>query len=492
MPFRPTPMQPESKFAPPQQSEEEEKRLSNRPGEPQLLHAEPAILLDGEPFPPKQTYDPKFPEARRTRYVSADAPPAGDGSLEHPWRDLQEALSRLEPGDRLVLAAGVYAGAFRIGDACRDGTADAPIQVFARHAFLKAKGEGDVLTVERAHWQFWEVQIALLDSTAAGFVAAGTGAHDLAVDQSHIYEGRGPAVRVAAGSSGVVLSNCHIHQSTGVRIEAGASRVTLVNNHIHHNRTASVTVGGGPGGGGPARDLTLVGNRIHNDRGPALDLSNCERVTVLNHRLSNYRPDEEDRSGGEAIRVRAGCRDVVFEGDSVLEATTAFRVGDSEESGAPPERIFIRRSYLENQLTRESRALVVERGREVRFANNVVEGYTEPFRIGSARVSGVWIANNLVLKPALALTLESPTAASLFDYNVFGGESSLRANVGGASVEAPAWMKVHMPHSRVLPGLELEGGDLARVVGFSPVDAGTPVEGVAFRGAAPDIGVSER
>ena len=83
-------------------------------------------------------------------------------------------------------------------------------------------------------------------------------------------------------------------------------------------------------------------------------------------------------------------------------------------------------------------------------------------------------------------------AVSLFDYNVFGGESSLRAIVGGASVEAAAWMKVHMPHSRVLPGLELEGGDLARVVGFSPVDAGTPVEGVSFRGAAPDIGVAER
>lgn len=492
MPFRPTPMQPESKFPPPQQSEEDEKRTSNRPGEPELLHAEPAVLLDGEPFPAKETYDPKFPEARRTRYVSADTTPGGDGSVEHPWRDLQEAFCRLEPGDRLVIAAGVYSGAFRIGDACRDGTADAPIQVFARHAFLKASGEGDVLTVERAHWQFWEVQIALLDSNAAGFVTAGAGAHDIAIDQSHIYEGRGPAVRLAAGSSGIVLSNCHIHQSTGVRIESGASNVTLVNNHIHHNRSASVTIGGGPAGGGPARDITLAGNRIHNDRGPALDLSNCERVTVSRNRLSNYRPDEEDRSGGEAIRVRSGCRDVIFDSGSVLEATTAIRVGDSQESGRSPEHVVIRRSYFKNQLTRESRALVIDSGRDVLFVNNVVEGYAEPVRTASAAVSGISIANNLILKPAVALTLGSPGAVSLFDYNVFGADSSLRANVGGTPLDAVPWMRIHMPHSKVLPGLGLSGGDLAKVIGFSPVDAGTRVEGVDFRGAAPDIGVAER
>ena len=126
----------------------------------------------------------------------------------------------------------------------------------------------------------------------------------------------------------------------------------------------------------------------------------------------------------------------------------------------------------------------------MRFANNVIDGYAEPFRIWSQGVSGLRIANNLILKPAVALTLESADAANLFDYNVFGGELSLRANVGGVSVEAAAWMKVQMPHSRVLRGLELGGGDLAKVVGFSPVDAGTPIEGVAFRGAAPDIGVA--
>ena len=72
MPGRPKPPQPESKFPPPQQSEEEEKRLANRPGEPTLLHGEPAILLNGAPFPEKKDYEPGFPEAKRIRYVTVE------------------------------------------------------------------------------------------------------------------------------------------------------------------------------------------------------------------------------------------------------------------------------------------------------------------------------------------------------------------------------------------------------------------------------------
>jgi hypothetical protein len=491
---RPTPFDSETKVKPPQQSAEEEARTSNRPGEPDLLHGEPSVLLDGIPFPERRPYDPKFPEARRLRYAAGDAPTPGDGSLEHPWKDLQQALCALEPGDRLVVGSGIYAGAFRIAGSCRSGTADAPIQVFARHAFLKSDGHGDVLTVERAHWQLWEVQLALLDSESTGLVISGPDAHDIAVDQSHIYEGKGPAVRVAAGSSRITLSNCHIHQSMGVRIDAGASAVTLINNHIHHNRSASVTVGGGPAAtAAPAREISLFGNRIHNDRGPALDLSRCEGVSIARNRLSNYRPNEDDGRGGEAILVRAGCRNVVFENNSVLEASVGVRVGDPTQPGPAPEEILLKRSYFENKLTKDSAALVIEGGRDIRFQNNVVDRYAEPFRIGASGVEGVSIANNLILEPAVAFTLSSTGAVVVFDYNVYGGGAGLKAATGTppAKTDAAAWMAVHMPHSHVVQGLDLGGGDLAKVSGFSTVDAGKALEGVLYQGSAPDIGVAE-
>jgi hypothetical protein len=488
MPFRPTPLDRESKFPPPQQSAEEEARTSNQPAEPELLHGEPAVLLDGKPFPERIPYEPALPKPRRIRYAAADAKDAGDGTLEHPWKDLQVALCALEPGDRLVVAAGIYAGSFRIGGPCRSGTAEDPIQVFARHAFLKSSGSGDVLTVERAHWQFWEVQIALLDSESAGFVTRGPDAHDIHVDQSHIYEGKGPAVRVAAGSSRITLSNCHIHQSMGVHIDAGASQVRLVNDHIHHNRSASVTIGGGDASE-PASGITITGSRIHNDRGPAFRLSHCSGVTVTRTRMSNYRPDEDDKTGGEAIVVGSGCRDVTFSENSVLEASTAVRL--EAGSGPASEGTTFRRNFLSNRLTSDSVGFVVDGGTGAKIVNNVIDHYQDPFRIAAAGASGLVVANNLVIDPAIAFVLAAPRSALLFDYNVFGSSNPLPARIGTTEVVARTWMKAEMPHSRVVSGLELEGNDLGKVVGFSPVDAGKAVDGIPFNGAAPDIGVAE-
>lgn len=491
VPLRPTPPQPEPTLPPPQVSDAAEDPSPS--AEAELLPSEMAVLLDGAPFPEERPYDPKFPEARRIRYVAADASDPGDGSQENPWKDLQEALCKLEPGDRLLMAAGIYEGAFRVAGPCLNGTAGAPIQVFAKHAFLKPAGAGDVLTLERAHWQFSEMQIALPDSDSAGLVVIGADAHDVAVDRSHIYEGNGPAVRIGPGTARVTLSNCHIHESRGVRIEAGSSSATLVNNHIHHNRSASVSIGSGEAG--TAHGVTIEGNRIHDDRGPALDLTNCEKVTVARNRFSNYRlgDEEEEDAGGEAVRLRAGCRDVTFESNSVLEATVAVRIGDPEVARPdPPEEIFLHHNYLENRLTAESTALRIDRGRNVRFYNNVIDRYADPFVIAASGVQRVWVANNLVLEPKRAFTLLSPDAIAVFDYNVFGASPALPAVVAEDRVAASAWIKGHMPHSRLVPGAGLTGRDLNRIVGFSAVDAGTALEGIPFRGKAPDIGVAER
>jgi len=483
---RPTPLDTETKFPPPQQSAEEEARSSNNPVEADLLQGEKPVLLDGRPFPERQPYDPKFPNAKRTRFASNEATGPGDGTLEHPWKDLQQALCALEPGDRLVVASGIYTGPFRVAGACRAGTADAPIQVFARHAFLKSGG-GDVLTLERAHWQLWEVQIALLDSSDAGLVVRGADAHDVAIDQTHIYEGNGPAVVVASGASRVTLSNCHIHQSKGVRIESGASDVTLVNNHIHHNRAPSVTIGGGSATSS-ARHVSLLGNRIHNDRGPGLVLAKCDGVTARRNRFSNYRPDEDDGSGGEAIRVES-CRDAALSENTLMEATVAVRIGAGGGAAAAPESVAFFRNYLENSLTSDSTAFAIDGGRSIRINNNVIDRYAQAFRIGPG-ARALTIANNLVLSPATAFSLASLEAIALFDYNVFSVGNAWKADVGGSPVDA-AWMSAHMPRSRTVPDVGVSGGDLGKIQGFSPVDAGTSLEGTPFQGKAPDVGVAE-
>ena len=165
--------------------------------------------------------------------------------------------------------------------------------------------------------------------------------------------------------------------------------------------------------------------------------------------------------------------------------------GDPSESGPPPEIVF-QRNYLENRLTPDSTGLRIERGEDVRFVNNVIDRYFEPFRLAPAGVERVSIANNLVIEPRIAFILGSAASVSLFDYNVFGSGPDLKAAVGADRVEAAAWMALRMPHTRVVPGADLKGGDLAKIAGFSPIDAGKALDGLPFRGAAPDVGVAEK
>jgi hypothetical protein len=176
----------------------------------------------------------------------------------------------------------------------------------------------------------------------------------------------------------------------------------------------------------------------------------------------------------------------------VLEASVAIRVGDTSDATGPPERIIFHHNYLENRLTTGSTALRLERGRDVHFYNNVVDDYATPFWVASAGVERAAIANNLVLQPQVAFSLLSTDSVAFFDYNIFGAPASLRGLVGSDSVNAAEWIARRMPHSRIVSGVTLSGGDLGQITGFSPVDAGKAVEGISYRGAAPDIGVAER
>jgi hypothetical protein len=236
--------------------------------------------------------------------------------------------------------------------------------------------------------------------------------------------------------------------------------------------------------------VALLGNRIHNDRGPGVDLQVCDGVTIERNRFSNYRPDEDDHTGGAAIQVNPGCRGLRFQTNSLMEASIGLLIGAAADSAGGPRDVTVARNYLENRLTTEATAVAIESGGGVRIVNNVIDRYAEPFRIGPG-TSGVAIANNLILAPSIAFDLP-PAPLAVFDANVFGAAATLPARVGGSRVEAAEWLKAHSSASRVVPGVDLQDGDLGRIQGFSPSGAGRRVDGVPFEGKAPDVGIADK
>ena len=459
--------------------------------EPDRLRADPAVLMNGQAFPLLDEVKTKFREPRRVFYANSGAPADGDGSEAKPWKDVQKALCLLHPGDRLVLQPGVYTGPWVVGKGCRDGTADAPIQLFGEESFLHGGVEKNpLMTISRAHWQIWNPELVLGPAATAGVVVSGPGAHDIILDDLHIYDGRGHAIRIGEGSSRVTVSNSHIHQSSGVVVTGPAEGIVFTRNKIHHNFAGPITLAGGPAG--LVEDVVVSRNKFHNDAGPAVSMSAVRNVRLDTNKIYNYRPSGE--FAGTALRIGPDSRNVVVEGSFFAEATGGIRIG--ETGAAPPTDVVIRRNYFENRLTPDGVAVEIVAGRDVRVLNNTVNRYAVAFRGPSGAGAGerLTVANNLVLDATgVAMRFPQPAAVAYLDHNVFSGApGKVQVQLGAATADVEAHRAAgRMKNSRV-ERLDFVGRDLAKLGGGSLANAGRPFDSLTFEGSAPDIGVAER
>ena len=198
-----------------------------------------------------------------------DAPIAGDGTRESPWRGLQKALNRLAPGDRLIVLNGRYRGPVVIDVGAADGTPEAPITVyFASGAEIvgpqpdegsKPTALSALVTIARSHWRLEGL------NAIGGYVD--------------------PVLRVASTVEGLHLGSPHLRAASGsgIHVLPGASGVSLTDVHLHHlgslegrDRAASARYGS-PGAAPfaalvvPAEGATVAGGKVHHVFGaPAL------------------------------------------------------------------------------------------------------------------------------------------------------------------------------------------------------------------------------
>ena len=471
------------------------------PIEPDKMGNDPFVMLDGKPFPAAHPFEAKLPKPRRILYVAGAGPARGDGSEGRPWSDLQAALETLAPGDRLVVKAGAFPGSFRIGERCREGTSQAPIQVFFEGAILQPVTEEAALTLARAHWSLDGLWVVLANSGAPA-VAVAAPAHDVLINHAQIYQGTGSGVVVGAGAASVTVANAHIHNlgllakgrpSYGVDILAGARDVKVVASKIHHNASGSVRIGSGDGAAPDG--VALLGNRIHDDRRPGILVLRGRQVRIEGNQIYNYRP--VGRAWGQAVLVEDG-EDVSIEGNHIAEASVGVQIGRGDPGKAPrpgPRGVTVLRNYLENRLTGDAAGVVGETGRGVRVCNNVLDHYASGILFFGVAPGGWAAANNLVLDVSdTAFLIADQRSLSVFDANGFSPRrDSVDVQVGGETLSLSDYLvRGAMPKSRVARGVVLEGRDLAKVKGLETVDQGQALEGLTFAGRAPDFGVAER
>ena len=446
--------------------------------------------------------------AARTLYVSVKAAPGGDGSQERPWKDLQAAFRALSPGDRLSVGEGAYRGPFRIDASCRAGTAQAPIQVVFEQATFRGSDDAAILTVGRAFWRFERFSADLEESTTPAFAVEGPDARGVVVDRARIVGGAGTAARLGAGASDVVVANCSFSRSgrglppvgaIGISIEPGSSRIRIVGNRVFDRPSGAVRVGAATGASGalpPPADVVLEGNTFVGSRSPAILVTEAATLRISGNTILSTEWVGGLEGRGIVVEGGAGVR---IEGNHVVDASVAVQVGWIEPDGpgqSRPVDVLVARNYFERRGAPDASGVDVESGSNVRIANNLFDDVFDGVVLFGAppRTERLVIANNLLIGVSrLAFRADDLACTALFDGNLFSPRTpSVSVEIGGTTRDLRRYLfDGHMPRSRLVPGARILHKDLGRIEGVKTRDAGLPVEGVHFEGAAPDLGVAE-
>ncbi|HEY1252707.1 MAG TPA: right-handed parallel beta-helix repeat-containing protein [Thermoanaerobaculia bacterium] len=468
-----------------------------------------ALLLSGRPFPQVTPVKAVLAKPDRTLFVAAKkgdggASGSGDGSEGSPFHDLQAALRALEPGDRLRVGPGDYAGPIRIDETCKEGTRRRTIQVVFDSRAKLAPGGGvgaAALTVRRAFWHLSGTYVSLDQSASPGIAIEGD-AHDVLLDGARVSGGAGPSVSVGGGTVAVRVANARISKSrlersnpdaVGIAVLAGARDTLIANNQLSENPGGSVRVQAPSDGGKPASAVQVVGNSIRDDAATAIDVEAADGVRIAGNTIT----DSPTWSGTRGIALGSVRRAIVRE-NAVTDVAIGIQVGEAGEGGESREAsgVTVDHNYVVETVS-VGTGVRLEAARDTRVVHNVLERVGEAFAIAGRppRTQGVTVVNNLAVGVAkVGFAIDDPKSVLAFDYNLFSPASEgVTARLAGREMPlAKALEEGKMSHSKVARGVRIQNHDLARIEGAEVRDQGSTLGGFPHRGSAPDLGIEER
>jgi hypothetical protein len=182
-------------------------------------------------------------------YVAPNGDDAGDGSAERPWATLQSAVTRIAPGDSIIVRAGTYAG-FRASAA---GRAGAPLTIRAasgERVVLDRPGpqnrHGSTVEIEdfAGRASYWVIE---------GFEVTGARLHGIdlrnadfvAVRGNRVYGNRRTGIFTGFSESPLIEWNeCWENGEHGVYHSNSADNPVIRANWLHHNYAAGIHMNG--------------------------------------------------------------------------------------------------------------------------------------------------------------------------------------------------------------------------------------------------------
>ncbi len=229
--------------------------------------------------------EPAAATLQRVFYLAPDGSDSGPGTKARPWRSLQRALDRLDPGETLLVREGTYTDWVVIR---RSGTAQERITVAAypgerpvvrgrlriTGAYVTVRGfeflgggptnDREVLVYVDGGDHF-RLSGSELTGSARSAIFLGSGADDARILRNWIHhngthDDYDHGIYWAEGSGGRIANNLiEENRAFGIQIYPDADGIVVANNTILGNGRSAIIVGGEPG---QAAERIVVANNL--------------------------------------------------------------------------------------------------------------------------------------------------------------------------------------------------------------------------------------
>lgn len=497
----------------------------NNPFGEGLLQGEPAFTNAGASWPVAADDEWLQPEPQRVFYVAPTGDDSAFGGQDAPWATLQQSLCKLRPGDRLVVRSGNYAGPIRVDGDCANVPAGQFIDVVGEPGaklvgVVAESGEGfwnPVLVVNRAGWTLRGFQIDATTGAGVGVQVLSLGARTTLRDLV-IFGASKAGMTVGPLAADVSAYNLVLRNGAspdgdvthGVLVLGGSDRFSLAGSFVRNNTgdgvhvlgphvlptelafTENVTKTAG---------LRLEGNRIHDNRGHAVVVGASREVSVVANIIWNVRPSAA--SVGAAVEVHDGAEAALIERNLIAEATEGVRVAAGArlealgDEGRPPQGVLVERNVIYNRINPSRFGVVIDHAVGVRLYHNLVYHSRKALMVSDLppKTQAIRALNNLFLEASeLGFRTSGMSVFDRFEANVFGwGLGAVTSEVGDERRSIAEQVADETLEGIVaVSAVTFTDNDLSRPVGVEVVDQGAAIPGLAYEGAAPDLGPVER
>lgn len=239
------------------------------------------------------------------------------------------------------------------------------------------------------------------------------GSVEIQIDSCKLHSGKDagiviqPRILSPFVSEEVTISNCEIYNfnyqssvspfpwedRTGILIRPRVDGISILGNHIYQNSGDGIQVTGKEQSELTtaitfASDITIQGNRIHDDRENAIDLKTSSDITIRENLIYGYIEVDSASPASPAIKIHHGADDVEVAFNQIHESRRGIDMSNGDETAWGtselvdvhyPRNVRVSRNFLEGETdssgtTRGISAISCD---EIWILNNEVRGFDE-------------------------------------------------------------------------------------------------------------------